>query len=856
VVDERIEALETRVEGLSRRLQRLETAGEPAVEATPRRWPQDAPRPAGTPPPRGRVQEAPRPAATPRSLPSPWAAPARAGAGPLPAPAARPSPGDRMRDALGGRSLEDLLGGRVLAWVGGLAVLIGVAFLFAVAVSQGWIGEGMRTLFAGAGSGVLLGLGIWLHEHRGRTDAALAAVATGVSALFVTVTVAAQVYELLPAVIGLVLALGIGSLATGLAVRWEARGIAALGILGALLSPVLAGAPPNLGTMAILFVAAGCAVAVLLRQQWEFLSFGVFLIAVPQWVGFLFTAPTTIEALAVLIAFGAVGAAAAVGHEVLARGARSPAPEPGGGVQRLHTSSAFLLALNGIVLAVAGWFALGALDQETIARLWLGALAVVHLAIGMVTIRSGRGSRDFGLLAMTIGVVVADVAFALAVDGPGRAVGFAAAGVLFAALVHRGGLPSGDASLTSLGLGVHVALGLLQALVSDAPLGLVEQRGSPGFGAAASLVAVAAGCFVSARLAEGRRKDLRVVLDSVGLAVVAYLTVLSLDGTQLVLAFALEAVVLAQIGRRAEDSVAVRGAYAHLALALGQALINVAGPWPLGVESIDLLGAAVSLGAVSAAALVLARTGPREDAGCLDGLAAACMAYLAVVLLDGPALPIAWAAGSVVLTVVARESRSVAAARSGLAYLGLALGYALVFQAAPAALVEGLAAPGAAAAVLAAVALAAGVASRCPLWKAGPRQALAAQSGLVLLYLASVLVVTPFQPGGAGEGAALLDLEARQQGQVLLSGLWSLVGFAALVVGLRRDIEPLRLAALTLLLVTVAKVFLFDLATLTSVYRVVSFIALGLLLLAAAFVWQRMRPGPLPDMREAPEGIR
>jgi len=33
-------------------------------------------------------------------------------------------------------------------------------------------------------------------------------------------------------------------------------------------------------------------------------------------------------------------------------------------------------------------------------------------------------------------------------------------------------------------------------------------------------------------------------------------------------------------------------------------------------------------------------------------------------------------------------------------------------------------------------------------------------------------------------------------------------------------------------------------------------VGLGVLLLVAAFVWQRVRPRELPDMREAPEGIR
>jgi uncharacterized membrane protein len=122
--------------------------------------------------------------------------------------------------------------------------------------------------------------------------------------------------------------------------------------------------------------------------------------------------------------------------------------------------------------------------------------------------------------------------------------------------------------------------------------------------------------------------------------------------------------------------------------------------------------------------------------------------------------------------------------------------------------------------------------------------------------LASALVVTPFQPGNPATEAGLLDLDVRQQGQVALSALWGMTGFAALVVGLRRDLRVVRLGALALLLATVAKVFMFDLATLTSIYRVVSFIGLGLFLLTAAFVWQRMRPRDVPDMREVPDAIR
>ena len=129
-------------------------------------------------------------------------------------------------------------------------------------------------------------------------------------------------------------------------------------------------------------------------------------------------------------------------------------------------------------------------------------------------------------------------------------------------------------------------------------------------------------------------------------------------------------------------------------------------------------------------------------------------------------------------------------------------------------------------------------------------------ASITALYLVSTLVVSPYQPGSSAAEASLFDLDVRQQGQVLLSALWSLVGFGALVLGLRRDLRMVRLGALALLLVAVGKVFLFDLATLTSIYRVASFIGLGLFLLTAAFVWQRMRPKAMPDMRAVPEAIR
>jgi uncharacterized membrane protein len=57
-----------------------------------------------------------------------------------------------------------------------------------------------------------------------------------------------------------------------------------------------------------------------------------------------------------------------------------------------------------------------------------------------------------------------------------------------------------------------------------------------------------------------------------------------------------------------------------------------------------------------------------------------------------------------------------------------------------------------------------------------------------------------------------------------------------------RASAPPPTAPTCLLMVTAAKAFFYDLSTLTSIYRVVSFPVLGGLLLAGAFAYQRLRP--------------
>jgi uncharacterized membrane protein len=76
-----------------------------------------------------------------------------------------------------------------------------------------------------------------------------------------------------------------------------------------------------------------------------------------------------------------------------------------------------------------------------------------------------------------------------------------------------------------------------------------------------------------------------------------------------------------------------------------------------------------------------------------------------------------------------------------------------------------------------------------------------------------------------------------------LSISWVVVGAIAFGIGLVRSILEARLSGLGLLALATAKVFLFDLASLEVAYRVISLIALGLLLLTSAWLWQRLQAG-------------
>ncbi|HXG59040.1 MAG TPA: DUF2339 domain-containing protein, partial [Thermoanaerobaculia bacterium] len=70
------------------------------------------------------------------------------------------------------------------------------------------------------------------------------------------------------------------------------------------------------------------------------------------------------------------------------------------------------------------------------------------------------------------------------------------------------------------------------------------------------------------------------------------------------------------------------------------------------------------------------------------------------------------------------------------------------------------------------------------------------------------------------------------------SALWMAYASVLIAIGFARSSPFLRWLALSLFGVTIAKVFLYDLSELERVYRILSFLVLGALLLAVSFAYQ------------------
>ncbi|MYC31478.1 MAG: DUF2339 domain-containing protein [Chloroflexi bacterium] len=223
-------ALQSQVGHLSARVAALETAAVPATSSQPT---------ASVPP---------SPASPAVSIsPGPSLAPTIPGAqvGAVSPAAAQPTgqggnisaspPGP---PAQAGRPMnwEWLVGGNWLARIGILAVIIGVGFFLKLAFDNQWIGETGRVVLGLVIGLALLGAGeFWSRKYAVWSQAVTGG---GIAILYLSVFAAFSLYGLIPAWPALGFSLLVTLAAAGLALRYEARAIAILGILGGFATPL------------------------------------------------------------------------------------------------------------------------------------------------------------------------------------------------------------------------------------------------------------------------------------------------------------------------------------------------------------------------------------------------------------------------------------------------------------------------------------------------------------------------------------------------------------------------------------------------------------------------------------------
>lgn len=106
------------------------------------------------------------------------------------------------------------------------------------------------------------------------------------------------------------------------------------------------------------------------------------------------------------------------------------------------------------------------------------------------------------------------------------------------------------------------------------------------------------------------------------------------------------------------------------------------------------------------------------------------------------------------------------------------------------------------------------------------------------LFTAAITLVLSMELGNILVG---MGMEHSFTQKAALSILWGGIGFLLIYQGLRHKLIQFRLAALALFGLTLAKLFVLDVWTISQVGRIAAFISLGLVLLVISFLYNRLR---------------
>jgi len=766
--------------------------------------------------------------------------------------------------------LSALLGARALAWTGGAVTLLGIVFFFALAVERGWIGPGTRVALGATVSSILVGAALWLRRRFGDTYASVSAAGAGIAGFYATLLAATSLYELLPPLVALVAAAAIAGLGASLAWRWRSETLSALGLVGAILVPVpiaLQGDVTAVGVaFAALVLAAATTVAVL--REWRVLHVVAVACAAPQALAVSAYRPSggAVAAFAMWLVLAAVPTWLALRT-------------------RLTYHPAWLLMFSALIggwcaglvfdgdsrgvalLTLALMYALAATafykrDRDTSSLLW--AIGLTLAAVGAAALFSAATltivwSAEAAVLAwlarrireprfQLAGLAWLGIAYLHGLssdvpptklfvenDAPWRSAPSAAALALGSAAVALcifdwDDRPEGlftrlfadlRASQPSLRVGGFALAGVAAVFATSLVVVSLPAEWDWGHVLVAALWSAVAVALVGTRL---RNWSLAELAGSVGLVVVYDLP--QLAETPRSWSFAAVAAAAFVVGLVYELRSAGRAAPAFAALATSTVLAAA--------SVFELLDGETRAWAFVALAAAYALTGVavlprRRDFATALGIAAFALALPpSLWLLEGTWLVLAWTTAAAVLTVLARfEPRLEVGA---LAYIGLALGHALVFEAPPADALVARGHPGSGVPALLLVVAALVVFVRR---RTIARARLFWLCGAVALYAATLGILEGSEDLGGTVSAAF------QRGHTAVSAVWAIVGLVLLVLGLKRS-RALQIGGFALFGISLAKLFVYDLAFLSSITRAFSFVAVGMLILVGGFFYQRM----------------
>jgi len=180
---------------------------------------------------------------------------------------AEPPPEPPARPAAGGVDLETRIGGRLFVWLGAVALALAGGFLVKYSIDEGLLTPARRVIGGYLLGGVMLAVG---HRLAATTERIAAAVlAAGIATFYAASFAASSLYGLVSPPVGFAMLVAVTTAAEVLALR-HGRLIALVGLVGGYATPILVGSPdPNVPVLfAYLFLLTFGLGLIGLRRPW------------------------------------------------------------------------------------------------------------------------------------------------------------------------------------------------------------------------------------------------------------------------------------------------------------------------------------------------------------------------------------------------------------------------------------------------------------------------------------------------------------------------------------------------------------------------------------------------------------